>query len=302
MAVIHVCEPGEIRRTEIGDLEVLDHHICRYPSGKVFVRYLYKDLLEKLAEDMHKNLRKGYDNVICTEGAEGSGKSNLAWQLLRRYDPDFDFQEQYVYSMEEFRQKLDEGDDEHAAFWLDEATYIANNREWQSQQNRDLVSLLEMMRSRGWTIDLCIPTVERLDVYIRETRIRYILKCEPALFENVGGYRERGYFELQRRDATGRMIHVGYGMFDAMPEDVKAEYEKRKLESQQRKITEVVEQRGAGAKYRARWEAECKKSRAAMLRLKSLGVSDDELMDMFGYENKRTYQNALSKARNSDGD
>ena len=167
MAIIKVYDQGETKRMEMGAAEVLDHHIIRYPSGKIFVRYLYKDLLEILAEDMRMNLKRGYDNVICIEGAEGSGKSNLAWQLLRRFDPDFEFQDQYVYSMDEFKEKLQEGDDNHSAFWMDEATYLANNREWQSQQNRDLVSLLEMMRSRGWTICLCIPTVERLDVYIR---------------------------------------------------------------------------------------------------------------------------------------
>lgn len=295
--IIKVYNPGEVKRTEMGEMEVLDYHIIRYPSGKIFVQYLYKDLLEHLADDMRKNLKKGYDNVVATEGAEGSGKSNLAWQLLRRYDPDFDFQEQYVYSMEEFRAKLQDGDDSHSAFWMDEASYIANNREWQSQQNRDLVSLLEMMRSRGWTIDLCIPTVERLDVYIREHRIRYILRCIPAIFENVGGYKERGYFELLRRDASGKIIHIGYGMFDPMPSEIKEEYEKRKLESQQRKISEVVDQQGAGARYKKMYEDERKRSGVAMLRLRELGVEDGELMEMFGYTNPHTFANALSKAR-----
>ena len=117
----------------------------------------------------------------------------------------------------------------------------------------------------------------------------------------MGGYKERGYFELQRRDASGKMIHVGYGQFDPMPEEIKTEYEKRKLESQERKITEVVEQSGAGAKYKAKWELERKRGHVAMRRLHDLGVPDEELMEMFGYENKRTFQNNLSKGK-SDGD
>lgn len=296
--IINVSDPGEIRRTEIGDCEVLDHKIIRYPNGKIFVRYLYKNLLEKLAEDMHRNISRGYDNVIGTEGPEGSGKSNLAWQCCRRYDPDFDFNTQYVYSMEEFKQKLNAGDDVHAVFWCDEATYMANNREWQSQDNRDLVTMLEMMRSRGWTLNMCIPTVERLDVYIREHRLRYILRCGPAEFDRAGGYKERGFFELLRRNAAGKMIHVGYGTFDPMPEDVKLEYEKRKLASQQIKIKEVVESKGAGAKYKAKWEAQCKLTRAAMLYMhENKLMSDDDLMAFFGYENKGTFANALSRSR-----
>lgn len=295
--IIKVSNPGEIRRTEIGDCEVLAHEIIRYPNGKIFIRYLYKDLLDKLAEDMHKNIARGYDNVIVTDGPEGSGKSNLAWQCCRRYDPGFDFKTQYVYSMEEFKGKLAAESDQRSVFWCDEATYMANNREWQSQSNRDLVSLLEMMRSRGWTLNMCIPTIDRLDVYIREHRVRYIMRCGPAKFDQVGGYRERGFFELLRRNAAGKIVHVGYGQFDPMPEDVKTEYEARKLESQQIKIEEVVENKGAGAKYKAKWEETRKICGQAMLKLRELGVPDDELMDMFGYENKGTFNNALSRAR-----
>ena len=88
MARIKIEGVGEERRTRIGDCHVLDAQLKMYRSGKFFVQYLYEDLLQKLAEDMHRNVKADYDNVVMIEGGEGSGKSNLAWQVIEAYyDP-----------------------------------------------------------------------------------------------------------------------------------------------------------------------------------------------------------------------
>ena len=82
MARLKIEGLGETKRTRIGDCDVLDAQIKMYRSGKFFIQYLYKDLLQKLAEDMHQNVKADYDNVVMIEGGEGSGKSNLAWNLI----------------------------------------------------------------------------------------------------------------------------------------------------------------------------------------------------------------------------
>ena len=144
MARIKIDSSGSVKKTRIGECEILDTQLQVYPSGKFFIQYLYKDLLEKLAEDMHRNVRADYDNVVMIEGGEGSGKSNLAYQVIKAYNPDFDIKQTYVYNMDGIRERFAAEDYGGDTFWMDETSQIASNRNWQSEDNKDLVSILEV--------------------------------------------------------------------------------------------------------------------------------------------------------------
>ena len=97
MARVRIPGSGEMNRTRIGMCEVKSAQLVVHPSKKVFMQYLYKDFLQKIAEDMHKNVQNDYDNVVMVEGAEGSGKSNFVWNLLNAYSPGFQFVEWVQY-------------------------------------------------------------------------------------------------------------------------------------------------------------------------------------------------------------
>lgn len=294
---IHVAGPGDDKTTIIGPGKIKDVAVIRWRTGKVFVRYLIDDLIKLLAEDMRANIRNGWDNIVEINGAEGSGKSNLAYALAKTYYPDFDMTTNYVYDMDIFKDKLREGDSTHATFWMDEGSNIANNRDWQSTGNKDLVAFTEMMRSRGNTLIFCIPTHERLDLYLREHRVKYILHCEAYRFDNLGE-RERGFFELRKRNAYGKMELVGYGEFPPMPSEAKDVYESIKLDSQEKKIKSIIDPDDApGKKYKKMYEEQCKIVDKAMLAMYNSGVDADHLMSLFGIENRKTFLNRISKAR-----
>jgi len=295
--IINTDEIGARRRTDIGDMEIADTQIIQYRrAGKIFVRYLYAGILERLAEDMRDNIRGGYDNVIVVEGPEGSGKSNFAYQICQAVDPKFDLEEQYVYSFDDLREKLRQGDDHGTVFWLDEASNVANNREWQSQDNRSMISLLEMMRSRGWTLVMCIPHHERLDVYIRDYRIRYLIKCEPMSFAHAG-HRDRGFFELKKRTPYGTMKLIGYGEYDPIPDGPKETYERLKLQSQSKKIAAVTSDDKPGAKFKRMYEGERAKIQDVALRLHEMGMADREMMSLLGVDSYSTLHNLYYRAR-----
>lgn len=298
--IVRVSKEGEEWETPIGKLKVLDAEIIRWTSGKFFIRYLLKDLIQKLAEDMKKNVAADYDNLIVITGSEGSGKSNLAYHLCTEYSKllgeEFDIESQYVYSTDDFRDKLRSGNDFRGVFWMDEGSNMANNRDWNTTDNKSLVQLLEMCRSRGWTLCLCIPSLDRLDLYIREFRLRYHIECKPMKFPEYGP-RERGYFELRKKATYGRMELVGYGMFPPMPSEQKAIYEKLKLESQNKKIKEVVDPEKPGAKYKAKYEDSCKRMDSIMCSLYESGHDKSSLMQLFGIDSEKTFHNRISKAR-----
>ena len=298
MARIKIEGIGEMRQTRIGDCRVLDAQMQIYPkSGKFFIQYLYEDLLQKLAEDMHKNVSDDFDNVIMVSGGEGSGKSNLMWQIFNAYSPGFDISKTYVYNMDGIRERFAAADYGGGLFWMDESSQIASNRTWQSEDNKDLVSILETSRSKGFTIGGCVPKIDRVDIYLRDTRMRYHAICHPMQFKTTG-FKPRGIFELYKRNnETLKMDHVGYGLFDPMPPEAKAIYEPIKADFQERfrlKIAEGKEKSG----YKKKFDDAQNKNTEVMMKLHDRGLlDDDELMDLFGYNNKKTFQNAISRAK-----
>lgn len=299
---INIAGVGEEWITPIGKGVVKDMQIMRWNSGKIFIRYLLEDMTGLLARDMVKNVKADYDNLCVVVGAEGSGKSNCTYHIAQAYNKlafgkDFDVTSQYVYSTDDFQEKLRSGDDRHAVFWMDEATNMANNRAWNTNDSKNFIQLLEVCRSRGWTLFLCIPSLERLDLYIREFRVRYLITCQPMEFKN-GGVKERGYYEVRKRTPYGKLEVVGYGEYDRIPEEIKNTYESIKLESQTKKIKEVVDPETPGQKYKAKYEELCKKQDDIMLALHNSGYDNDGLMQLFGIENSKTFLNRLSKARN----
>ena len=299
MARIRIEGVGEKRRTRIGDCEVLDAQLKMYKSGKFFIQYLYKDLLSLLAEDMHKNVKADYDNVLMCEGGEGSGKSNLVWNVINTFSPGFDIRQVYVYNMQGIRERFANADYGGGIFWMDETSQIASNRTWQSADNQDLVGILETSRSKHMTICGCVPNITRVDVYLREFRMRYLLRCKPMKFPNIG-YKPRGIFELlKRNNETNQMEHVGYGLFDPMPDQAKMIYEPIKAEFQERfrlKIAEGNEKNGS--RYKEKYTQVQNEKTEIMTKLHDMGLVDDsKLMDLFGYDNKKTFQNALSRSR-----
>jgi len=289
---------GEERRTRIGDCAVLDANLKVYKSGKFFVQYLYQDLLQKLADDMHKNVRADYDNVVMIEGGEGSGKSNLAWAIIESFSPGFDIKQTYVYNMDGIRERFAAEDYGGGIFWMDETSQIASNRNWQSDDNKDLVSILEVCRSKHFSLVGCIPSITRADIYLREYRMRYLLRCRPMKFESTG-YKPRGIFELlKRNNESGSMEHVGYGLYDPMPPSSKEIYEPIKADFQERFRLKIAEGKEKGGKYKEKYQEVQNRNTEIMYKLHDRGmISDDDLMDLFGYENKKTFQNALSRAR-----
>ena len=225
-------------------MTVLGARVKRYKSGKMFVKYFFEGhtddgqgLTDRLIDDAKDNVDNAYDNLIVVCGAEGSGKSNWAVNFCKMYDPTFTLQERYIYDYLPFLEKL-EDDFANArggrAYLMDEATNLASNRDWQKEDNKNFIQLLEMFRSRGLTLVLCIPSFDRLDKYIREHRARFKVEClDLPEGRKFGG---RGYYELT---ICRTNTFVGIGTFPKMSDEDKEIYEKLKEESQLKKLQEM---------------------------------------------------------------
>lgn len=247
-------------------------------------------MVEALARDMERNVANGYDNVVVIDGVEGSGKSNLAYALCCAYDHNFDIERQYVYDIDNLKARLNDGDDRYKTFWLDEGSNIANNRDWQTKGNKDLVAILEMMRSRGWTLVFCIPTIERLDVYIRDHRVRYSCHCAPC---TIGKHDyPRGGFELRKRGAkSGHLEYVGWGTYPKMPAEANEVYQRIKLESQTKRLKRFVngEEDKIKPTTKKRIEDLERRDGHAVVMLRAAGMSVQDIAELFGRDDTWVY-------------
>ena len=303
MVRIKIEDLGSVRRTRIGEAVIQDIQFVQHSSGKYFTQYLYKDLIDLLVKDMHRNIAKNYDNVLMATGGEGSGKSSLLYDIISKYKEDWDdvqdLPQTYTYNMDLLRQRFADEDFGNGLFWMDETTQIASNRDWQSQDNKDFISILETFRSKKFGFFGAAPKIERVDVYLRDFRMRYQVHVQPMAFPSTG-FMERGIFELKKRNnQSGEMEHVGYGLYPDMPKAAKEIYLPLKDHCQdllRQKIT--TRNSGDGAKYKKMYEQKCVQQGQIMLQLYTLKLMEkDDLMQLFGYDNVRSFENAIINAR-----
>lgn len=270
-------------------MTVLGRRTYSYPNGRKYRQYFFRGhtenndgLLDRLIEDMRANVYNDYDNLVVCYGPEGSGKSNLGVQICKMYDPTFTLQERYIYDFLPFLQRLQEDFKQPGngrAYLLDEATNLASNRDWNQTDNKNMIQLLEMFRSRGLTLVMCIPSFERLDKYIREFRARFRLECKDLPKGNR--FEGRGYFELTI--CKGNRT-VGIGTFDQMNEEDKRIYEELKKSSQEKKLDEMIraadpEQQSGGKRLQ---ESNDRNKKMAFWFIDHEGWSYDDVSDQFG--------------------
>lgn len=198
-------------------------------------------LTDIIAEDVRSSITNEYDTIMTIVGNVGVGKSNLGFDVAKTCDPTFTLEERYVYDLLPFFKWIKEHWNDlkpGMCFLMDEATNLANNRNWNDTVNKYFTQFLEMFRSLGLILILIIPTKERLDIYLREgNRTRYFLTALDL--PNGGKYAGRGYYELEIVD-NGEKIYVGIGTFPKIDTSYLDQYKELKKSSQKAKLEEMI--------------------------------------------------------------
>lgn len=133
------------------------------------------------ARFMRNRVSKGLDNIWGIEGAEGFGKSTVALTLATtlcelagiefNLNRNVFFSEKKEYVYEVLRKAAKPGD----VFIFDEAVNQASKKRWWVQDQVELMRQFTLMRYLGVTALFCIPTIDDLDVVLRDRRLQGVI-------------------------------------------------------------------------------------------------------------------------------
>ncbi|MCJ7635589.1 hypothetical protein MUP77_24765, partial [Candidatus Bathyarchaeota archaeon] len=109
-------------------------------------------------------------NIFLIAGNPGEGKSYFALRMAEIFDKDFDVTIQVVFDRAQLLFLL--GNDSPLkrgqVLMIDEAQFTAGNRSWWDEIQRELMSALEAIRSRGYIIMIVALHRNLLDLVIRQ--------------------------------------------------------------------------------------------------------------------------------------
>ena len=137
-----------------------------------FIPPIVKELLSPVKKRV---LTKDRDFVMVVDGEEGAGKSVLAQQLAKYFDPTFNLN-RIVFTSDDFLRIIkDPRTKKGQAVVLDEAFSAANSRASLTEVNRAMIGVATEMRQKNLFVILCIPSFFDLDKYFALWRCRTLV-------------------------------------------------------------------------------------------------------------------------------
>lgn len=214
------------------------------------------DTLDLFVKELKQRVKDGYQNVIVIEGGTGSGKSSAAIRLAKTMDPDWNITENYIYSLEDLKEKLDRanrGEKVSPISLFDEAVVSLNSRNAMRSDDKNMLILFNTMRSRGWTTILCVPSIFDLNKAVRATHVDYKLRCPDK--SPIKGVPKRGFLEFSKakrseysRSNEPYWYLFAAGVYPPLEKEWNEEYQKLKYAKQDELILDFINGETPGKK------------------------------------------------------
>lgn len=224
------------------------HMVAPYTTYYGRKEGVYSDAYDDLVIRLAKRTKADMQNVIIVEGETGSGKSSLALNLCvdlaRKMGKTFDLQRDYIYSATDMWKKLADPNASPITL-IDEGTITIASNNAMRGDDKQMASLFDTMRSRGWTTFICTPSFHRINSTIRKDHATFKLRCTPKNDPLIPGY-GRGFFECRRavrsefRNEDPIWMLMYAGIFGDYPPSLKDEYLQIKKERQDELMEKYV--------------------------------------------------------------
>lgn len=190
---------------------------------------IYLDLIAGLVAKLKRRIALNYQNVVLIVGSTGSGKSHLGVQIAEAMDPFFSLAGDYVYGPEDFADKIERSDYEPVCpvTLMDEGTLVFNKLDYQTKNGKDILKLLDISRTLGWTLIVIGPSMDEFNSKFLAVHVDYMIDAGagPA----VDGYKRRGWFKIYRKHKSlfSKVYWepVAWGVFKPLTPAKKKEYD-----------------------------------------------------------------------------
>lgn len=210
------------------------------------VRPIIADGLKILARRLKWRAAHNFQNVIEINGGTGTGKSTCAMQLAYEMDPNWNLEDNYVYTVGDLKEKLKNWKTASPITLFDEGSVVLNSLDTMSKSSKDLVMLFDTMRVLRWTSLIAIPDHNTLNKRIRDFHIDYRLICPSKSL--IKGYDKRGFVEVHsfaRSDfGKGYAPLVMTTRFDDIPPRKREIYDQIKLKHLMERMEQFANEEG----------------------------------------------------------
>lgn len=205
---------------------------------------IYSNLIEAIADKIKKKIKADGQFMLVIRGPCGSGKSNIAMQIIRAINPSFSFEECYIYSPVDFAKKIQRGSKEPIN-WFDEAIVMFNSLNVMSAGGRMMGAYFDTMRLDHGINILCLPNDAEIDGRVKK-HMDMLIECpDKSPLPKWAGYSARGFFEVinRRTYRSGKYYDdsIGIGYCRPVPKKIDAEYrliKKKHADEYKRKFIE----------------------------------------------------------------
>lgn len=235
-------------------------HVIGWYRKHTMTILVCSDTLDLFVKELKARVKDGYQNVIVIEGGTGSGKSSAAIRLAKTIDPKWSITDNYIYSLEDLKRKLDranKGEEVSPISLFDEAVVSLNSRNSMRSDDKNMLILFNTMRSRGWTTILCVPSIFDLNKAVRSTHVDYKLRCPDKA--PIKGVPKRGFleFSVAKRSEYSRSNEPYWylfaaGVYPPLEKDWNEEYQKLKFSKQDELIMDFIKGETPGGKKKDR--------------------------------------------------
>lgn len=172
------------------------------------------DKLSILTRAIRNKMKQQYDFVLVIIGPEGSGKSSLAWFLQKEYHHSFG-PDDNIFAPDEFRVKIRKAK-KFRGKNIDEGAIVFFSGDASTREGRMSIKLLTGMRDYFQFCTICIPNFWILTKYIREHRVKAVLRIVKRGW--VFYYGPKKVKKIKRDKRTLKTIWPDWDFRDSFPD------------------------------------------------------------------------------------
>ena len=164
-------------------------------------------------QDVHERIFSRNQNFLgLIVGQTGSGKSYAGLSIAEMLDPEFDVS-RVIFDLDKLLEYISQSPPlpKGSVILIDEFGVVMGNRDWQSEQNKNLSKILQTVRYKNYYFIFTVPSMSFIDTSARKL-IHYVFKTQKIVKRDRECVLRPYKIELDSLDTKGepykRFMHI----------------------------------------------------------------------------------------------